>query len=179
MSAQARIAVAIWLAVLLASGYWIARHLTVTTDLGAFLPPAATPVQEVLVDQLRAGVASRLLLVGIDGADEVALGQASRELARRLDASGAFGTIANGEPERLARERERLFELRYALSPGVQAERFSVAGLRGALQEELELLGSPLGAFIRRTLPADPTGELRRLAQFPLEFRPIMHSADA
>ena len=164
MSAQARIAVAIWLAVLLASGYWIARHLTVTTDLGAFLPPAATPVQEVLVDQLRAGVASRLLLVGIDGADEVALGQASRELARRLDASGAFGTIANGEPARLARERERLFELRYALSPGVQAERFSVAGLRGALQEELELLGSPLGAFIRRTLPADPTGELRRLA---------------
>jgi predicted exporter len=86
VSAQARIAVAIWLAALLASGYWIARHLTVTTDLGAFLPPAATPVQEVLVDQLRTGVASRLLLVGIDGGDEAALAQASRELARRLDA---------------------------------------------------------------------------------------------
>jgi predicted exporter len=164
VSRRARLAVAIWLAALLGSGYWIARYVTVTTDLGAFLPPAATRAQEALVDQLRAGVASRLLLVGIDGADEAALAGASRELAQRLDASGAFGTVANGEPERLARERDRLFALRYALSPGVRPERFSTEGLRTALQEELELLASPLGLLTRRTLPADPTGELRRLA---------------
>lgn len=164
MSLRARLAVAIWLAALVASGYWIARHLSVTTDLSAFLPPAATRVQEVLVGQLRAGVASRLLLIGIEGADEAALAKASRELAQRLDASGAFGTVANGEPERLARERERLFALRYALSPGVRAERFSAEGLRAAMQEELEALASPLGMFTRRTLPADPTGEMRRLA---------------
>ena len=164
MSLRARVAVAIWLAALVASGYWIARHLSVTTDLSAFLPPAATRVQEVLVEQLRAGVASRLLLIGIEGADEAALAKASRELAQRLDASGAFGTVANGEPERLARERERLFALRYALSPGVRAERFSTEALRAAMQEELEVLASPLGLFTRRTLPADPTGEMRRLA---------------
>jgi len=160
---RARLAVAIWLAALLASGYWIARHATVTTDLGAFLPPAATRAQEILVDQLRSGVASRLLLIGIDGADEAALAGASRALAQRLEASGAFGSVANGEPERLARERDRLFGLRYALSPGVRPERFSTEGLQAALREELELLGSPLGMLSRRTLPADPTGELRRL----------------
>ena len=147
MSLRARLAVALWLVALVASGYWIARHLSVTTDLSAFLPPAATRVQEVLVEQLRAGVASRLLLIGIEGADEAALAKASRELAQRLDASGAFGTVANGEPERLARERERLFALRYALSPGVRAERFSTEGLRAAMQEELEVLASPLGMF--------------------------------
>lgn len=160
---RARAAVAIWLALLCASGAWLARHLSITTDLGAFLPPAATRTQEVLVDQLRSGVASRLLLVGIDGADEAALADASRALAQRLDASGAFSIVANGEPERFAPERERLSALRYALSPGVRAERFGPEGLRSALQEELELLASPLGIFSRRTLPADPTGELRRI----------------
>lgn len=164
MNLRARLAVAIWLAGLVASAYWLARHVSVNTDLGAFLPPAATRVQEILVDQLRAGASSRLLLVGIDGADEAALAKASRELARRLDASGAFGTVTNGEPERFAPDRDRLFALRYALSPGVRPERFSIEGLRAALQEELELLASPLGLLSRRTLAADPTGELRHLA---------------
>jgi len=164
LSPRAQVAVAVWLAALVASGTWLARHATVTTDLGVFLPPAATRVQEILVDQLRTGLASRLLLIGIDGVDEAARARASRELAQRLDANGVFVSVANGEPQRLARERERLFALRYALSPGVRPERFGTAGLRAALQEELELLASPLSSLSRRTLPADPTGELRRLA---------------
>jgi predicted exporter len=161
---RARATVALWIALLLACGGWMLRHLSVTTDLSAFLPPATTPAQQVLLDQLRAGVAARLLLIGIEGADAAARADASRELAQRLEASGAFETVANGEPSRQSREGELLFELRYALSPGVQAERFSVQGLRAALQEELALLASPLGLITRHTLPADPTGEIRRIA---------------
>lgn len=164
MTLGARATVALWLALLLACGGWLLRHLSVTTDLSAFLPPATTPAQVVLMDQLRAGVAARLLLIGIEGADAAARADASRALAQRLEASGAFETVANGEPSRQSREGELIFELRYALSPGVQAERFSAQGLRAALQEEIELLASPLGLFTRHTLPADPTGEIRRIA---------------
>jgi len=164
MTRGARLTLALWLALAVACGGWLARRLSVSTDLSAFLPPAATPVQEVLVDQLRAGVAARLLLIGIEGAEPAALAEASRRLAASLDASGAFESVANGDPSRQSREGELLFALRYALSPGVRAERFSAAGLHAALQEELELLGSPLGLLTRRSLPADPTGEFRRIA---------------
>jgi predicted exporter len=160
----ARVTLSLWIFLLLACGAWLLRHLSVSTDLGGFLPPAATPAQEVLVDQLRAGVAARLVLMGIEGADSAALAGASRQLAQSLEASGAFETVANGDPTRHSREGELLFALRYALSPGVQAQRFSAQGLNAALQEELQLLASPLGLLTRRSLPADPTGEFRRIA---------------
>jgi predicted exporter len=160
----ARLTLALWLALAAACGGWLARQLSVSTDLSAFLPPAATPVQEVLVDQLRAGVAARLLLIGIEGAEPAALADASRRLASSLDDSGAFESVANGDPSRRTYEGELLFALRYALSPGVEAQRFTVAGLRAALEEELALLASPLGLLTRRSLPADPTGEFRRIA---------------
>ena len=164
MTGAARLALALWLALVLASGGWLAARLSVSTDLSAFLPPAATPAQQVLVDQLRAGVAARLLLIGIEGAQPAALADASRALARVLEQSDAFESVANGDPTRQSREGQLLFALRYALSPGVDARRFTVQGLRATLQEELELLASPLGVLTRRSLPADPTGEFRRLA---------------
>ncbi|MGQ0523551.1 MAG: MMPL family transporter [Betaproteobacteria bacterium] len=159
-----RMAVALWLAAMVASGYWLARHVTVTTDVSAFLPPAATKPQEVLIGQLREGVASRLLLIGIDHGDVALLPEASKALAQRLEMSGLFATVANGDAARAAKEWEFLFSHRYALSPGVVPQRFTADGLREALQDELELLASPFGILTRRTLPSDPTGEMRRLA---------------
>ena len=162
MTRGAHIALAAWLVAMAAGGYWLMRHLVVTTDLSAFLPPAATQGQEVLVSQLRSGLASRLLLIGIDGADEAALAAASGSLAERLLATQRFETVANGDPARAARERDALFAMRYALSPGVTAQRFSADGLRAALQEQIEILASPVGMALRRTLASDPTGEMLR-----------------
>ena len=59
-----RAAVTLWLAALLFCAYWLLRHLTITADLSAFLPAAATRSQALLVKQLREGVASRLILIG-------------------------------------------------------------------------------------------------------------------
>ena len=160
MNRRGHVVIAVWLLALAAAGYWLTRHLVVTTDLSAFLPPAATQGQEVLVGQLRSGLASRLLLIGIEGGDEASRGAASRRLAERLIATQGFETVANGDPARLARERDALFAMRYALSPGVTGQRFSADGLRAALQEEIELLASPVGMALRRTLPADPSGGL-------------------
>jgi predicted exporter len=165
MKGASKAMLAIWLIACVACGAWLYRNLSVTTDLTVFLPPSATPIQRVLVGQLRDGVASRLILIAIEGAPEAALAHASTTLADRLRASGRFSLVSNGDVHALERERALLFEYRYVLSPAISPERFSVAGLRSALRENLELLSSPAGAFIRPLLPADPTGEMRELAR--------------
>ena len=165
MTRGGRGAVAAWLILLAVCGYWLTQRLVLSTDMSAFLPPAATTAQEILIGQLRSGVASRLLLVAIEGAGEEELAKASSGLADRLSRSGQFETVANGDAARATRDLELLAASRYALSPGVSPEKFTSEGLRGALQESLALLASPLSAQFRATLPQDPTGELRRLAR--------------
>lgn len=157
--------VTLWLVVLTACGLWLHRNLSVATDLTVFLPPSSTPVQRLLVDQLREGVASRLILVALDGADKRALGRASAELATRLRADELFSSVHNGDASELRKELQFVFDHRYLLSPAVTAEHFSVAGLKSALHESLELLSSPAGLLVRSTMTADPTGELRAIAR--------------
>ena len=114
-------AVLVWAAAIGASAYWLARHLEVTTDLSAFLPAAATPAQSLLVGQLRDGVASRLIIIGIEGGDTAALANASRALAAELAADPRFVFVANGDASRLKREQELVFALALSAEPGDDA----------------------------------------------------------
>lgn len=161
---RGRGAIAAWLVLLAACGAWLSQRLVVTTDMSAFLPPAASEAQEILIGQMRGGVTSRLLLVAIEGADQGQLAGASSRLADKLSAGGLFERVANGDRARFAGEIDQLFALRYSLSPGVVPGRFSAEGLREALQESLALLASPMAAELRAWLAPDPTGEMRRLA---------------
>jgi predicted exporter len=154
--------VALWAAGAVACA-WIAARATYTADLTAFLPKSVTPAQQLLIAQLRDGIAARLVLVGLEGADDAALAATSRALAERLRASGRFAYVANGAGGLAKRDRDVLLEHRYLLSPGVDAARFTEAGLRAALERTLELLASPAGTLVRPTLARDPTGELARL----------------
>jgi predicted exporter len=154
--------VALWLAAVAACA-WIAARATYTADLTAFLPRSATPSQALLIAQLRDGIAARLVLVGIEGADERTLAATSRALAERLRKSDRFAYVANGESALSKRDRDLLLEHRYLLSPAADADRFTAAGLRAALERTLELLASPAGTLVRPTLARDPTGELAAL----------------
>ena len=58
-----------------------------------------------------------------------------------------------------------LFEHRYLLSPAVNAERFTVDGLRAAIEETVSLLGTPAGAMVKPVILRDPTGESVRIAE--------------
>ena len=135
-----------------------------STDLSVFLPRSPTPAQQVLVDQLRDGVVSRIILVGIEGGAPHALAQASRGLAQRLREHRDFAAVDNGDNPRSDADREFLWRNRYLLSPAVSAAHFSPAALRAALDGQLRLLGSPAAIMLQRVLPADPTGEMLRLA---------------
>lgn len=155
-------AIALWLAFLLGSGILISRtHFT--TDLSAFLPSTPTPEQQLLMDQLRDGLASRLILVGIEGADASTRARLSRQTAQRLRTDPAFVSVNNGEPVNIERDRAFLFNNRYLLSSAVTPERFSVDGLHAALASSIDLLASPAGLLVKSLLPRDPTGEMVQL----------------
>src|SRR5262245_12046831 len=151
----------------------VAMHARFTADMSAFLPEAATPAQRLLVGELREGVASRLLLIGIEDADPDKLAALSRALAKRLQGRPEFVYVANGDAALATADREFLFAHRYVLSPGVAPGRFDRGALAAALERGYEALASPAGVLVRRYLPADPTGEfLRVLAGLEGEARP-------
>jgi predicted exporter len=161
-TATARIAIVLWLAVMLACGIVISRS-RVTTDLSAFLPRSPTAAQQLLLEQIRDGLASRLILVGIEGADASTRARQSKQIAPRLRADPAFITVDNGEPVSAERDRAFLFDHRYLLSPAVVPARFSVDGLHAALSDSIDLLASPAGLLLKSLLPRDPTGEMAQL----------------
>ena len=157
-------AVALWLAFLLGCGAIISRT-TFTTDLSAFLPRTPTPEQQLLMDQLRDGLASRLILVGIEGADAPTRAGLSRQIAPRLRADRAFVSVNNGESVNTGRDQAFLFNHRYLLSPAVTPARFSADGLHAALSDSIDLLASPAGLLAKGLLPRDPTGEMVQLLE--------------
>ena len=172
MTAAQRWRIAAWLVLVGASIAVIART-TFTTDISAFLPRSPTPEQRVLVEQLRDGVVSRLVLIGIEGASPEALARASKQMAAELRKHEAFVSVDNGDDAGSAGDREFLWRNRYLLSPAVTPERFSAPVLRERLEENLRLLGSPVGTLVRRIVPSDPSGELLQiLERFEGQARP-------
>ncbi|MBA9898010.1 MMPL family transporter [Burkholderia cepacia] len=155
-------AVLVWLLALVACGVAIGRaHFT--ADLSAFLPSSPSAGQRVLVDQLRDGIVSRLILVAIDGGDAATRAALSRRVAGTLRADPQFAAVHNGEASNDARDRQFIFDHRYLLSPAVTPQRFSAGGLHQALGDSLDLLSSSAGLVAKAMLPRDPTGEVAAL----------------
>jgi len=156
----------LWLALVALSALIVARaHYT--ADLSAFLPRSPSATQQLLVQQLQDGLASRLILIGIDGADGATRAQASRALAGQLREDSEFVSVSNGEDASQDKDRQFVFEHRYQLSAVVTPERFTVDGLRAAIADNLELMASPAGLSAKSLFVSDPTGEtLQVIEQF-------------
>jgi predicted exporter len=158
MSARRAAVLAAWLCSLTAAAA-VALHARYITDLSAFLPAHPTPQQRILVEQLRDGPASRLLLVGIEGGSRLARAAVSIDMGRRLSADPEFASVNNGQEASADRDREFLFAHRYLLSDAVDARHFSAAGLETAMRDTVADLASPEGLIIKSLVPHDPTGE--------------------
>jgi predicted exporter len=154
--------IALWLAILLACLGIISRT-QFTTDLSAFMPRSPTPEQKLLMDQLRDGLASRLILAGIEGADAPTRARLSKQTAQRLRTDSAFTSVNNGEPVNAENDQIYLFSHRYLLSSAVTPERFGAQGLHEGLSDSIDILASPVGLLAKRLLPRDPTGEMMGL----------------
>lgn len=164
MTAAPRWRIGAWLVFLVACFAVISRT-PFTTDISAFLPRSPTPEQRVLVEQLREGVVSRLILIGIEDAPQETLARASKRLAAELRNHASFASVENGEDIGAAKDREFLWRYRYLLSSAVTPERFSAGALRERLEAYLRLLGSPAGSLVRGILPGDPSGELLHILE--------------
>ena len=145
----------------------VVYRATIVTDITAFLPGPAAPEQALLAEQLRDGVAARVILIGIEApsAEQAAqAAQSSLKVAATLRADARFAFVANGESDSFVAERDRLFDARYLLSPEISAQRFSVEGLRAAADELEALLRSSAAPLIKPIAARDPTGEFLSIA---------------
>ncbi len=156
---RSRAAIAAWLAGLALCIFQVTQTRFVA-DLSSFLPAAPTAEQRLLVDQLRDGAISRVMLMGIEGADAATRANLSRELAEQLRTDARFVTVANGTSGNFERERGLLLDYRYVLSPAVTPERFSADGMHAAISATVDLLASGAGMMIKPLVTRDPTGEM-------------------
>lgn len=157
----------VWLACV-AAAIAIAARTHYVADLSAFLPSTPSAEQAVLLDQLRSGVAARLVLIGLEGGTPAARQAASRQLAQALRQGGLFDAVHNGDNTQFEATGKFLFEHRYLLSPAVDAQRFTVEGLKAGIDDTTSLLGTPAGALIKPVILRDPTGETIRMAEVML-----------
>jgi predicted exporter len=149
----------IWIA-FAAACLWLVLRTPLVTDITAFLPGPASSAQKQLAEQLRDGVAARVALIGIEAKDDTTAAALSKALAQRLSADANFRWVANGQPAQIAAERDAVFAARYLLSPRVDAQRFSEAGLREAAAELEALLRSSAAPLVKPFAARDPTAEM-------------------
>jgi predicted exporter len=152
-------AVAIWLLFSLICVLIVSRA-QFTADMSAFLPRDPSPRQQILIDQISEGFASRALIVGIEGAPSGVLAQISLSMGQQLRGVSDFSSVSNGQMSSSQKDHELLLANRYVLSPAMGAERMTVSGLRSAIEESLAEVGSSTGLFSKALLNRDPTGEL-------------------
>lgn len=162
-----RFAIPLWLLLVAVCAAIIWRSPPLSRDLTYFLPRQPAVADRILIEQLRSGYPSRLVLLALGGAEPETLATASDRLTAALRADAAFERIDNGHGPRSEREARLLAEHRYLLSPAVVPGGFGAEALRRGLEARLAELATSQGLMTKRLLPSDPTGEtLRVLARF-------------
>ncbi|HSX58847.1 MAG TPA: MMPL family transporter [Tahibacter sp.] len=165
MTLRARLVLlALWLALLAGLLAYILGALKISTDLRSFMPPARTPEQRLLLDEIGEGPGSRLLLLAIDGDEPDTLADISKALVPKIRGDARFVRAMNGEGD-IGALADDLLPYRYLLSPTLDAERFDAAMLRDQLQQRVQDLGSPAAAWFKPLLANDPTLETLKLAE--------------
>lgn len=157
---QTLAAIFIWLLCLLTS-IWLVIKTPINNDLISFLPQTDAPSKSLLINQLQEGMATRLLLIALEGQSTTAIkASLSKRFAQELRNQGL--RVFNGER---VDNHQNLFAYRYLLSHQISAERFSAESLSRILQQRLYELSSPISVFEKHLLPSDPTGEFLAILQ--------------
>jgi predicted exporter len=159
----------VWLLLIIGS-IWQVRQTPVVTDLSSFLPGAANQRQKLMTEQLRDGISTRILIVGLRAPQATltpetaaALATASERLRKALSNNTQISWATNGDVSALNVEKDLLFASRYLLSGSDQSNQananlqFSNEGLKAALNRLQNELMSTRGAAIKAIAGADPT----------------------
>jgi len=166
----------LWFLLLTVLGCWALATTRVQTELSLLFPEGRTSKQQLLLNALREGPSSRLILIGLEGAPIDVLTEANRVLAANMQKTRDFVSINNGERANTGNEKDQLFRYRYLLSPNIKKARFTTHGLHQALANRLHELTTPLSSLLKSKLPADPTNEYWHVVQsWMTDTKPRIH----
>ncbi len=157
-----------WLLWLISIALGLAFAITtipVQTQIPLLLPSSGSFSQRLFVDQLQSGPTSRILLLGLRGAEPALLAEASKRLAGAMRNHGQFLHVYNGEHTQNDFSQDLLYRYRYLLSPMVTADQFTTEGLRENLEHRLQDMANPLPGFFKKKIPGDPTGAFQSILQ--------------
>ena len=163
-SILSKLPVILWL-VAMVLGIGILANSRFQTDMSVFMPRHPTKSQAVLVNQLQEGAASKVVLIGIDGLAENEFEPTTVAFADALRGSSLFGVVANGRVASDPATQKLLFDYRYLLSDAVNAQRFSVDGLKQSLALRANDLAGSAGLMTAQLIASDPTGEMLHVAE--------------
>jgi predicted exporter len=140
-----------WLVLALSATVVLAARVQLSFDLSAFFPRQTTLAHDVLLEQLRNGPGSRLLVIGLSGASRQQLIEVSSRLRQELALNTDFVMVQNGEFPDVDETVPEPIDRYYLLLDDIDYGR---ASLEKALQSRLRDLsfggGSPLLQLIAR-----------------------------
>jgi predicted exporter len=158
------IAVALLGATLLAA--LIFSRIDVHSDMTDFLPRGRSEAARLMLEELRTGSATGLVMLGIENAPPDVLAQISRDMTDAMVHSGQFAFVNNGARNLLnSSDQQMLFRYRYLLSPLTRPEAFTVQALRDDMQRLLRGLQSSAAPLLQQFGFADLTGTFLALAR--------------
>jgi predicted exporter len=140
------------------------RFVTLRSDLADFLPEGGTPAARLMLEELRSGPATSLILVAVENAPAPELARISRAMQAFLATSGRFALVSGGPPEADGPDERFLIAHRYLLSSVTTPEAFAAPALRADFQRLLAGLASSAAPLVEAFGLADPPGALPELA---------------
>ncbi len=143
----------IWLAAAAVAVIVLGARLELSFDLSAFFPQRTTLAHDILIEQIKNGPGSRLLVIGINGAPHDELAEVSERLKETLSADAAFITVMNGEfPE----ETKKVPEPVNSYNLLMRDIDYSRDALEKALQSRLQDLAIGGGSVLLNLIARDP-----------------------
>jgi predicted exporter len=141
------------------------RFVDLRSDMTEFLPIGHTEAAKLMMRELRSGAATGIILIGLEAAPPAELARISQAMAARLDRSGLFALVSNGDAS-LDPDAERfLFEHRYLLSPASTADAFTTSALHRDFETLLHQLRSSSAPLAQQYGLADPPGAFLAMAR--------------
>ena len=131
----------------------VVLRLDISFDLSAFLPSRTSLDQDVLIEQIKNGPASRLIVIGINGAPREELADASDQLKQALLLDSRFVTVINGEFNEQGTAIPAPVDRYYLLMRDV---RYDAESLASVVQLRLQDLALGGGADLLDLIARDP-----------------------
>jgi len=146
--------------IVVASLLIVATRITVTSDMGVFLPKnESSTVADVLLSQLDSGATANVVFARLRGDTPEKLAELSKKLVDVWTASDVVDRALNGT-QSLAEDDVAFVEKYRYLLADINEDSFSSDALKADLQDRIRGLSGAMAPLEKRFLRNDPTGEV-------------------